>query len=151
LASSFFRSAASPHPNLSAAWQICGKFLALAFFAEPRSATLPSPLCRNENLRNRLCRQFAARLPHAVNVRRGRIPATRLKPFAWFGILLSTTATLARRVVADATQVPVMTLDFACDLRAVAFMRLKRFQSYAFSYQSRAARARTAFGLPQRA
>jgi hypothetical protein len=37
----------------------------------------------------------------------------RLKPFAWFAISLSTAAAIARRVVADAAQVPVRTQDFA--------------------------------------
>jgi hypothetical protein len=79
-----------PHrspPNLTAAWQICGKCLALAFFAEPGAATPPSRLCRNENLRNLLCHQFAARLVGAVNVRSERFRPARLKPFPWFGIL----------------------------------------------------------------
>jgi hypothetical protein len=49
-----------PPRNLSAAWQICGQSMAIAFFAEPGAATPPSPLCRNENLRNLLCHQFAA-------------------------------------------------------------------------------------------
>jgi hypothetical protein len=49
-----FLAAAVPHrsrSNLSAAWQICGKFLTPPLFAEPRAATSPSPFRRNENLR----------------------------------------------------------------------------------------------------
>jgi hypothetical protein len=46
--------------------------MAIAFSAEPGAATPPSPLCRNENLRNLLWRQFAARLVGAVDVRLGR-------------------------------------------------------------------------------
>jgi hypothetical protein len=68
-------------------WQICGKFLAAAFFLGSRAATSPSRLCRRENLRNPLCHQFAARLVGAVNVRPGRFRPTRLKPFPPFGIL----------------------------------------------------------------
>jgi hypothetical protein len=81
---------AAPHrsrPNLSTAWQICGKFLAVAFFTEPHAATSPSRLCRNENLRNPLCLNVAARLVGAVNVRIGWFRPTRLKPFPSFGIL----------------------------------------------------------------
>jgi hypothetical protein len=60
-----------PHPspqNLTAAWQIRGQFMATAFFAEPRAATPPSRLCRNENLRKLFCHQFAARLVTAIDV-----------------------------------------------------------------------------------
>jgi hypothetical protein len=49
-----------PQPNLSAAWQICGIFMAIAFFAEQRAATPPSRLRRNESLRKLLCLKFAA-------------------------------------------------------------------------------------------
>jgi hypothetical protein len=54
---------------------------------EPRSATEKHPLCRKEKLRNPLCRQFAARLVGAVNVRIGWFRPTRLKPFSWFRVL----------------------------------------------------------------
>jgi hypothetical protein len=63
----------------------------------------------------------------------------------------STGSALARRVVADAAQVPVRTQDFARYLRSLPAMRLKRFKRRAFSPRPRAARTRTAFGLPQRA
>jgi hypothetical protein len=63
----------------------------------------------------------------------------------------STAAALARRVVADAAQVPVRTQDFARDAAACLAMRLKRFKCQAFSPRLRAARAPTAFGSPQRA
>jgi hypothetical protein len=85
-----FAAGEVPHrsrPNLSAAWQICGQSMAPAFFAEPRAATPPSPLCRNENLRNPLCLKFAARLVGAVNVRIARFRPTRPNPFPWFEIL----------------------------------------------------------------
>jgi hypothetical protein len=49
-----------PQPNLSTPWQICGKSMAFASFAEPRAATPPSPLCRNENSHNALCLKSAA-------------------------------------------------------------------------------------------
>jgi hypothetical protein len=89
-------------PNLTAAWQICGKFLAVAFFVEPRAATSPSRLCRKKNSRNLLCHQFAARLPHAVNVRSGWIPATRLKLFTSFRVLRRPVAAVAQRAVSHA-------------------------------------------------
>jgi hypothetical protein len=78
-----------PHrpPNLSAAWQICGKFMADAFFAEPRAATSPSRVCRKENLRKLLCLNVAARLVSAVYVRIGHFRLTQLKAFAAFRIL----------------------------------------------------------------
>jgi len=76
-----------PQPNLTAPWQIRGQSMAAAFFAEPRAATPPSPLCRNENLHNPLCLNVAARLVGAVNVRIGWSQSTRLKPLPWFGIL----------------------------------------------------------------
>jgi hypothetical protein len=63
----------------------------------------------------------------------------------------STGAALARRGVADAAQVPLRTQDFARTLGWLPAMRLKRFKSYAFLFCPRAARARTAFGSPQRA
>jgi hypothetical protein len=99
--------------NLSAAWQICGKFLVAAFFAEPRAATSPSPLRPNENLRKLLCRQFAARLLSAVDVRLGRNSGGALKPFPSLGILRRPVRCFARRALADAAQVPVGTQDFA--------------------------------------
>jgi hypothetical protein len=63
----------------------------------------------------------------------------------------STGAALARRVGSDAAQVPLGTQDFARTLGWLPAMRLKRFRSHAFSFRPHAARARTAFGLPQRA
>jgi hypothetical protein len=125
--------------------------MAFAFFAQPRAGTSPSPLRRNDNLRKRLCHQFAARLAGAVDARPGQIPAARLKPFAWFGILRRPVLQLARRAVVDAAQVPVRTQDFPRLTGFAAGMRRKRFTCHAFSCRRRAARARTAFGLPQRA
>ena len=70
----------------------------------------------------------------------GEIPAARLKPFAWFGILRRPVLRLARRAVVDAAQVAVRTRDFA-RMRAVCLaMRLKRFRPHAFSLRPRAAR-----------
>jgi hypothetical protein len=137
--------------NLSAVWQFCGKFLAPAFFAQPRAATSPSRLCRKENLRERLCRQFAARFVGAVEVRFWRTPVTRPKPFAWFGILRRPVRRFARRVAADAAQVLVGTQDLARDQGRLPAIWLKRFTPHAFSRRPRVARARTAFASPQRA
>jgi hypothetical protein len=63
----------------------------------------------------------------------------------------STAAALARRVGADAAQVPLRTQDFARHVNRMPSIRLKRFKSYAFSAFPRAAPTPTAFALPQRA
>jgi hypothetical protein len=86
--------------------------MAPAFFTEPRAATPPSPLRRNE-----ICAScFATSLPQDLSAQLifdlGEIPTARLKPFVWFGILRRPVRRFARRVGSDAAQVPGGTQDF---------------------------------------
>jgi hypothetical protein len=143
-----------PHrarPNFSAAWQIYGEFLALAFFAEPGAATSPSRLCRKENWRKLLALSLPQDLSAQLMFDLGKIPTTRLKPSLGLEFCVDRCGVGAARRPRMLGQVPQGTQDFARNLRCPPSMRLKRFNAQAFPSCPHAAPMRTAFGLPQRA
>jgi hypothetical protein len=125
--------------------------MAAAFFAPPRirrEKVLAWPQGKLLKLR---CRQFAARLSHAVNVRSGCFFATPLKRLTFHGISHRAARHWRRDSSPHAAQVFQATMDFEACAAARFLMRRKRFTQRSFSSRSRARRVRTAFGLPQRA
>jgi hypothetical protein len=113
------------------------KFLAAAFFVGSRTATPRSRLCRKENLRNLLCRQFAARLVGAVDVRPGRFRRRGLSASLGFEFCVDRCGSRAAR-------------RRACGISACQDAGIPRVTCAACRHAAQALQTASFFGLPAR-
>lgn len=148
----------SPRPTAVPTLPACGKSAEIfplirggPVFVAVTHPPRKSQFLPQEKLRKRRCRQFAARLSHAVNVRRGSPLTTWLKRLAFHGIPHPTARQSERAASPHAAQVLQATMDFGACESANGAMRIKLLKRRAFSQASARQKPRTAFGLPQRA
>ena len=144
--------------TLTARWRIDGIFSAKSWRAPfsrsgspPRIRREKTSPCRKKNYADSDCLQFAARLPHRVNVRRGLFWRSDFKWFTQCGISHRAAPTSFAEAPWHTAQVLQSAADFRHEHTSRRAMRTKRLQRRGFSQASARLRPRLAFGLPQRA
>ena len=130
------------------------KIMAGAVFTEllpPRIRREKTLSCRKENCAESDCLQFAARLPHRVNVRRGSFWRTGFKWFTQLGISHRAAPTSFAASPWHTAQVLQSAADFRHEQMARRAMRPKYLRRRNFSQATARWESRSALGLPQRA